>query len=211
MQDILSALYEYCEDHSKGLDPVTSLLERSTHLETTQPRMLSGPTQGLFLQMLSMIKKPRLILEIGTFTGYSAICLAEGLCDDGILYTIDINPETLDIAKRYIQQSRFKDRITILEGDAMDIIPTISGNFDLVFIDADKENYPSYYEMIRKKVVSGSMIILDNMLWSGKVLEKTKDKRTQVLDDLNKQIKDDPGVYNVLLPLRDGINLVMVK
>jgi len=93
----------------------------------------------------------------------------------------------------------------------MDIIPTISGNFDLVFIDADKENYPSYYEMIRKRVVSGSMIILDNMLWSGKVLEKTKDKRTQILDDLNKQIKDDPGVYNVLLPLRDGINLVMVK
>jgi caffeoyl-CoA O-methyltransferase len=211
MIDISDALYHYCENHSKGLDPVLHELERATHLQTTQPRMLSGSLQGLFLQLISILHKPEKILEIGTFTGYSAMCLAKGLSENGRLITIDSNPETLILAREFISKSTFSDQIEIIEGNASDIIPGLADDFDLVFIDADKENYNHYYTMTRKKIKSGGLILLDNMLWSGKVLDTAKDARTKALDDLNTFIMHDEGVENVLLPLRDGIHVVRVK
>lgn len=211
MTDIITSLYTYCENHSKGLDTVLAELERMTHLQTTQPRMLSGPLQGLFLSLISSLLKPGKILEIGTFTGYSALCLAKGLRENGQLITIDINPETLVIARSMINKSGLQDKIQIIEGNAFEIIPSLEGQFDLVFIDADKENYQHYYQMVRHRVPSGGLIILDNMLWSGKVLDQQKDAKTKALDDLNDFINRDEGVENVLLPLRDGLHIVRVK
>lgn len=211
MTDILSSLYTYCENHSKGLDPVLVELERLTHLQTTQPRMLSGPLQGLFLSMISSLVKPDRILEIGTFTGYSALCLAKGLSENGVLITIDINPETLVLARAMVEKSGMGEKIQIVEGNARQIIPSLEGQFDLVFIDADKENYQHYYHLVRNRVPSGGLIILDNMLWSGKVLDQEKDARTQAIDDLNVFINQDEGVENLLLPIRDGLHIVRVK
>lgn len=211
MTDILASLYTYCENHSKGLDPVLIELERATHLQTTQPRMLSGPLQGLFLSLISSLLKPKRILEIGTFTGYSALCMAKGLPENGVLITIDINPETLVLARTMVEKSGMEGKIQIMEGNAQQIIPTLEGQFDLVFIDADKENYQNYYHMVRHRVPTGGLIIVDNMLWSGKVLDQHKDAKTKIIDDLNIIINQDKGVENVLLPLRDGLHIVRIK
>lgn len=209
MQDLLNAVYDYCESHSTCSDPVLEELEKVTHLQTTQPRMLSGPLQGSFLELMSKISHPKNILEIGTFTGYSAICLAKGLQEGGKLITIDVNPETLTIARKYIKKSGLESCIEIIEGNALDVIPGLNEMFDIVFIDADKENYPAYYSLVKPKIRKGGLIILDNMLWSGKVLDKNMDSRTKILHELNQTLHDDKDVNNLLLPLRDGLHVAV--
>jgi predicted O-methyltransferase YrrM len=174
--------------------------------------MLSGHLQGRVLSMLSHMISPSKILEIGTYTGYSAICLAEGLRPGGLLTTIDINDELEDMILGYIEKSGNGNRIKFIPGDATSIIPTLEGPFDLVFIDADKENYINYFHLIVPMMNKGGIILSDNVLWSGKVLEEVKanDTATQVLLDYNKLLKEDPRVETVLLPIRDGLTVSRV-
>ncbi len=208
MQDILSQLNEYCETHSTLNEPILHKIERQTHLNTTAPRMLSGQLQGSLLSMISKIKSPKFILEIGTFTGYSAICLAEGLVTNGKLITIEYDEEHSHLAQSFFDESQYKDKIELKTGDAKDIIPLLNNMFDLVFIDADKEAYSQYFDLIINKCNPGALILADNVLWSGKILDTKKDKKTQQLDDFNKKISNDSRVENVILPIRDGINLI---
>ena len=211
MQDLLEAIYLYAEDHSKAPDPLLLELERTTHLKTLAPRMLSGHLQGNLLTMLSQIKRPSYILEIGTFTGYSALCLAKGLVPGGKLITIEYDPEHAEIASEAVSVSGFADIITMMVGDAKKIIPQLDGFFDLVFIDADKEGYSQYFDLIIDKCKAGALILADNVLWSGKVLDENKDKKTQHIHDFNLKIMNDSRVENVILPFRDGINMMVKK
>ena len=175
--------------------------------------MLSGPYQGRLLAMLSKLINPKTILEIGTYTGYSALCLAEGLAPDGILHTIDHNEELSSIQQKYFDKSDYKNQIKTHIGDALDIISKLNLKFDLVFIDADKANYPNYFKAIVPKMNSGGLILSDNVLWSGKVLQKAdvKDVDTQALQVYNKLVNEDSRVESVLLPVRDGLTLTRVK
>ncbi|KAF0195464.1 MAG: O-methyltransferase [Bacteroidetes bacterium] len=185
-------------------------LARETHFVSTTPGMLSGNLQGKLLMMLSRLMQPVSILEIGTFTGYSAICLAHGLRPEGVLHTIDNNPEVAHIAGKFFEESGFEHQIIQHQGNAMDILPSLSGPFDLVFIDADKENYVNYYEVVFPKVRKGGIIIADNVLWYGKVIEPDalNDKETRGIVAFNNHVKSDPGVEHLLLPVRDGLMLV---
>jgi predicted O-methyltransferase YrrM len=171
------------------------------------PQMLSGHIQGGFLKMISFMLNPKSILEVGTFTGYSAICMAEGLTENGVLHTIDINAELEEICKKYFKKAGFENQIIQHIGNALDIIPTIEGTFDLVFLDADKINYTIYYDLLIDRVRKGGFIIADNVLWSGKVVEKIKsnDKDTLALHRYNEMVNNDPRVENYLLPIRDGL------
>lgn len=204
---------EYASKHSSDETEILKQLNRETNLKIMQPRMLSGHLQGKLLELLSSMIKPERILEIGTYTGYSAIALAQGLTENGILHTIDINEELESIVKDYIQKSGFENKIKLHIGDALQIIPLIDEIFDLVFIDADKENYINYFNIIIDKVRKGGIIIADNVLWSGKVLnEATKnDLDTINLQKFNKLVKEDKRVENVLLPFRDGLMIMMKK
>jgi len=188
-------------------------LIRETHLAVTTPGMLSGPMQGRLLQMISQMMRPKLILEIGTFTGYSAIYLASGLAENGKLHTIDNNPEVAGIAEKFIGKSDFGRNIITHQGNALEVIPTLPGPFDLVFIDADKENYVKYYELVFDKVSTGGFIIADNVLWYGKVVnpEAFNDKETLGIAIFNAHVKNDPRVEHLLLPVRDGLMLVRKK
>jgi predicted O-methyltransferase YrrM len=208
MQDILTSLYEYCDKHTTLPDHFLHEIERATHLQTLAPRMLSGHLQGSLLSMISKIVAPKHILEIGTFTGYSAIALAQGLANDGLLTTIEYNPEHAAIANRFFDRSAFADRIRLLVGDAKELITLMDTTFDLVFIDADKEAYSLYFDLIIDKCRTGAIIIADNVLWSGKVLDKDKDKKTKLIDQFNAKIMEDERVENVILPIRDGITLI---
>lgn len=208
MQDLLSQLNEYCATHSTSNDPMLYKIERQTHLNTTAPRMLSGKLQGSLLSMISKIKSPKYILEIGTFTGFSAICLAEGLASGGQLITIEYDEEHSYLAQTFFDESQYKNSIHLISGDAKSIIPALNFMFDLVFIDADKEAYSQYFDLIIEKCNPGALILADNVLWSGKILDNKKDKKTQQLDDFNKKIANDSRVENVILPIRDGINLI---
>jgi len=208
MQDILTAINEYCEQHSTPQDEILRQIERATHLETLSPRMLSGHMQGMLLTLISKMIAPKVILEIGTFTGYSAVCLAKGLQSGGKLITIEYNEENAYLAKRLIDETIFKEQIDLILGDAKEIIPTIDSTFDLVFIDADKEAYSLYYDLVIDKCRSGSIILADNILWSGKVLDAKPDKKTASLMAFNEKIAQDSRVENVILPIRDGINLI---
>jgi caffeoyl-CoA O-methyltransferase len=205
MHFISDELLKYSENHSDSESELLKELNRETHLKVGSPRMLSGHLQGRFLSMLSKLLRPQFILEIGTYTGYSALCLAEGLADNGKLYTIDPNEETNHFAKGFIQRSAYSKKIEILQGQAQNIIPTLKEKFDLVFIDADKKNYSLYFDLIIDKVNSGGLIIADNVLWSGKVLEDEKDAETKAIHDFNEKIKADKRVSSILLPLRDGL------
>jgi caffeoyl-CoA O-methyltransferase len=180
-------------------------LSRETHAKVLMPRMLSGHLQGRLLSMFSHMIQPGRILEIGTYTGYSAICLAEGLKENGLLHTIDINEELEQMAKKYFEKAGLQNKIIIHIGNALEIIPALDEVFDLVFIDADKENYSAYYDLVFDKVRTGGFILADNVLWSGKVLEKKKDKDTAAIHAYNQKILHDNRVENVLLPVRDGI------
>jgi len=208
MQDLLSAINLYCEEHSTLPDPILPEIERATNLRTLSPRMLSGHIQGGFLSMISILKQPEFILEIGTFTGYSAICLAKGLSPNGKLITLEYDEENAQIASEFFSKSIWKDKIELLTGDAKKIIPTITILFDLVFIDADKEGYSEYFDLVIDKCKPGAVIIADNVLWSGKVLDKNMDTKTTLIDEFNKKITSDVRVENVILPIRDGINLI---
>ncbi|UII80589.1 O-methyltransferase [Flagellimonas sp. CMM7] len=210
----LSPLLEnYIMDNSEAEPEILTELTRETHLKVIQPRMITGHFQGRVLSLLSKIIAPKNILEIGTYTGYSAICLAEGLQKTGKLYTIEINEELHDLQRRYFDKSGYGNQIVQHTGDALEIIPTLDICFDLIFIDAQKVNYDAYFEAVIKKTRSGSIILSDNVLWSGKVIEPLvkSDKATAVLIDYNQKLKDDPRVETVILPVRDGLTLSRVK
>ena len=206
-------LDEYIVAHSQKEPELLAQLNRETNQKVMQPRMLSGHYQGRVLSLLSKLIRPRTILEIGTYTGYSALCLAEGMPEDGILHTIDVNEELFDFQKKYFEKSDYRDQIKQYLGDATEIVPEIDSNFDLVFIDADKPNYPKYFELIISKMNRGGVILSDNVLWSGKVIEKVKkdDESTQALLKYNKLLAEDERVETVILPVRDGLTLTRVK
>jgi caffeoyl-CoA O-methyltransferase len=211
MQDILTELYGYCETFSTPASQLADEVERATHLHTLAPRMLSGKLQGALLSTLSRLKQPENILEIGTFTGYSALHLAEGLGKKGRLITIEVNEEIAELAASFFRKSAFADQIELIRGDAKLIIPNLDMEFDMVFIDADKESYMTYYEMVLPKCGSGALILADNVLWSCKVLDAKKDKKTSDIHDFNEMIQSDDRVTNLILPFRDGIQLIIKK
>lgn len=210
--DFLSQeIIEYVENHTKGESALLSNLNRETHLNVLQPRMLSGHLQGRVLSMLSKMLNPRTILEIGTYTGYSALCMAEGLTENGVLHTIDINEELEELCNEYFEKSPVGHKIKMHVGNALDIIPELSSSFDLVFIDADKENYSNYFDLVIEHMPSGGIIIADNVLWSGKVLdtsERVNDEETRSLHSFNDKVQNDKRVENVLFPVRDGLMVI---
>lgn len=200
-------LQQYVEEHTSSENALLKHINRDTHAHVLKSRMLSGHLQGRVLSMISHMIKPELILEIGTYTGYSAVCLAEGLKPGGKLITLDINEELEDRVRQYFAAAKLTEVIDFRIGNALNIIPQLNHQFDLVFIDADKENYARYYDLIIDRVKPGGFILADNVLWSGKVLDKKPDKDTKAILDFNKKIHDDSRVENVLLPIRDGIML----
>ena len=212
MHFLSETLENYISNNSEEEPKILKELTRETHQMVSQPSMLTGHFQGRVLSLLSKISAPRKILEIGTYTGYSAICLAEGLQKDGVLHTIDVNEELQTIQRKYFNKSDFKKQIIQHLGDALDIIPNLDSTFDLVFIDAEKKQYDNYFEAAIKKCRSGSLILSDNVLWSGKVIEPLQkgDKATQALLKYNQKLKTDPRVETVLLPVRDGLTLSRV-
>ncbi len=212
MEFIDPKLHEYCEQHSGTEAEVLKKLDRETHAKVMMPRMLSGHLQGQFLAMISKMCQPKRILEIGTYTGYSAIYLAQGLAEGGRLITIDINEELEQMAKRYWAEAGVSEKIDYRIGNGLDLIPDIDGPFDLVFIDADKKNYSNYYDLIIDKMAPGGIILADNVLWSGKVIdESAKDKDTVAIKEYNLKVQEDDRVDNMLLPLRDGIMMARMK
>lgn len=210
MDFISPAIQKYAEDHTSPESDLLKIINRETHAKVLMPRMLSGQLQGRILSMFSNMVKPMTILEIGTYTGYSAICLAEGLKPGGRLITIDINEELESRVRGFFTAAGFEAVIDYRLGNALEIIPTLKGNFDLVFIDADKENYARYYDLVINHVPLGGYILADNVLWSGKVLDDKPDKDTRAIKEFNRKIQEDARVENVLLPVRDGI-MVMRK
>ena len=204
---------DYVVNHSQKEPELLQQLNKETWQKVLNPRMLSGGYQGRILSMISKLIQPKNILEIGTYTGYSALCLAEGMQKNGKLFTIDKNEELEDFAKKYFEQSPYNLQIKQLVGNALDIIPTLNEKFDLVFIDADKENYITYFNMIIDKMNSGGVILSDNVLWSGKVVEKIEphDKDTQALVAYNELLNNDDRIETILLPIRDGLSISRVK
>lgn len=208
MEFISAELDKYCVSHTTEENDLLKDLNRSTHLNILQPRMLSGHFQGRFLAMISKMIQPQKILEIGTYTGYSALCLAEGLVEGGKLITIEVNEELENFVKKFIKKSIFNDKIEFIIGNAIELIPKLEDEFDIVFIDADKQNYLNYYHLVFDKVKKGGYIISDNVLWSGKVVDDSKnDKDTVLLRKFNDLIQNDSRVENILLPIRDGLML----
>lgn len=208
MDFIEENLQWYAEQHSTPESELLKRINRDTHARVTMPRMLSGHLQGRFLAMVSQMIKPQRILEIGTFTGYSALCLAEGLAPGGRLVTIDVNEELEEKVRTYFAEAGFSDRIDYRIGDAATIIPLLKERFDLVFIDADKEHYSRYFDLVIDLLPEGGIILADNVLWSGKVLQEKPDKDTRAIIAFNRKIQDDRRVENVLLPIRDGILMI---
>jgi caffeoyl-CoA O-methyltransferase len=213
MNFIDEQIEEYSLAHSQDESNILKKINRETHAKILQPRMLSGHMQGNFLMMISQMIKPLQVLEIGTYTGYSAVCLIHGLQPGGKLHTIDVNEELEKTVRAHFDEAGLTKKINYYRGDAMEIIPKINERFDLVFIDADKKNYSNYYDLIFDQVNSGGFIIADNVLWSGKVLDtfKNKDNDTLCIDAFNKKIHGDPRVEHMLLPLRDGLMIVRKK
>ncbi|BAO76268.1 O-methyltransferase [Winogradskyella sp. PG-2] len=209
MYFLSEALDTYVVSHSEQEPKLLQQLTRETYQKVLQPIMLSGPYQGRVLSMISKLVNPRSILELGTFTGYSTLCLAEGLTSDGILHTIDINEELVDFQRKYFEKSDYGNQITQHTGSAIDIIPKLNQTFDLVFIDADKPNYCNYFHLIIDKLNPGGIILSDNVLWHGKVIEplNDKDKSTKAVLDYNILLKNDERIETVLLPVRDGLTI----
>ena len=208
MDIINEDLLRYAGDHSTPETDLLKRISRDTHAKVMMPRMLSGHLQGRVLAMISQMVRPERILEIGTYTGYSAICLAEGLQEHGKLITLDINEELEQRVRRYFDEAGLASKIQYQIGNAIEIIPTLKESFDLVFIDADKENYPLYFDLVIDKVRPGGIILADNVLWSGKVIQEKKDKDTRAVVEFNNMIRNDKRVENVLLPIRDGIFII---
>ena len=204
-KDIMNYVVNNSEDEPELLKE----LAIETYQKILQPRMLSGHPQGRILSFLSKIIKPKRILEIGTYTGYGTICLAEGLADNGKIITIDKNEEIIDFQNKYFEKSGYRDKIIQLNGEALDLIKTLDEKFDIVFLDADKENYIKYYKSVSNKIVKGGILISDNVLWSGKVLEpsKSNDLETDILNKFNQLLKNDKKFETVIIPIRDGISI----
>lgn len=209
MHFISDELDDYVTQHSENEPALLAALNKETYQKILLPRMLSGHFQGRVLSMLSKLIRPKSILEIGTYTGYATLCLCEGLQEHGTVHTIDINEELVDFQRKYFDKSDWGNQITQHLGDALEIIPNINAKFDLVFIDADKENYIAYFNMIVPMMEKGGIILSDNVLWSGKVLEPLhpKDKSTKELLEYNQLLKEDSRVETVLLPIRDGLTV----
>jgi len=202
---------QYCISHSTDILEILREIERYTQMKVQMPQMISGEYQGQFLSFISKLKKPKQILEIGTFTGYSAICLHQGLEDDGMLTTIDINKELEDDVKAFFDKANVLRRTNYIIGNALEIIPTLKETYDLVFLDADKKNYVNYLELIIPKMSSGALLITDNVLWKGKVCEDNKSSDTEAIDLFNKQLYQHPLLNVFVLPIRDGVSLAIKK
>ncbi|NRF38511.1 O-methyltransferase [Pedobacter foliorum] len=205
--DMQQLLLNYCEPESELLQRI----DRETNLKVLMPRMLSGHYQGRVLSFLSKMVSPKRILEIGTFTGYATLCLAEGLTEDGILYTLDINEELEEMVRRNFAQSEYNSKIKYILGDATQTVNTLDETFDLVFIDADKKNNGTYYDLVFNRIRPGGLIIVDNVLWSGKVLNTNQDKDTKNITTFNDKIAADDRVEKLILPVRDGLFIIRKK
>ena len=206
-------LENYANIHSQEEPALLRALSRETHLRVLQPRMLSGHLQGRFLSLLSKLIRPKYILEIGTFTGYATLCLAEGLAPEGLLHTIEVNEELEELQNKYFAKSPYREQIVQHFAPALEVIPTLETGIDIAFIDADKKNYLNYLDAVLSKMSRGGVILSDNVLWSGKVVEPLKgsDKHTQILMEYNRRLATDPRLETVLLPIRDGISIARVK
>ncbi|HPW89484.1 MAG TPA: O-methyltransferase [Kaistella chaponensis] len=211
-EEISPEMDRYLENHASSEPDILKRLRKETFQKTTQPHMISGYLQGRLLAIISKMLQPKNILEIGTFTGYATLCLTEGLAKEGKITTIDVNEELAYLPKKYFQESEFSAQIDFQLKDAKDFLKETDEFFDLVFIDADKENYPEYFHLIKSRVKSGAVILFDNVLWYGKVLEEnSKQKSTQKIQELNDLVAKDEDFENLILPLRDGINLIRKK
>jgi len=212
MHFLSPALEQYITDLAEDEPVLLQELRRETHIKVVQPRMLTGHYQGRLLSMLSKLFRPQRILEIGTYTGYSALCLAEGLAPEGELHTIEINEELQSIQNKYFERSHYRSSIVQHVGPALEVLPALEPSFDLVFIDAKKVEYPEYYTAVLPLLKQGSIILSDNILWSGKVAEEVPevDKATKALQRYNQMLKDDPRVESIILPVRDGLSLSRV-
>ncbi len=206
-------LDEYLINHSEKEPEILSDLNRETNQKVLQPRMISGTYQGRLLSMISKIINPKKILEIGTFTGYSTLCLAEGLDKNGQIHTVDINEELYDLQRKYFKKSSFNNNITQHLGNALEIIPKLDHDFDLIFLDADKINYPKYLDILIVRLKKGGVLLSDNVLWDGKVLNEIsqKDKSTKAIVEYNKMLNNRIDMDSVILPIRDGITLSIKK
>ncbi len=213
MQRFDEDVTQYIYEHMSGTDLLLDELERETYLKVLRPQMVSGKLQGKILEMISCMIQPENILELGTFTGYSALCLAKGLKKNGKITTIDINDELEDFTRSFFNRSIYKNKINFLIGDACEIIPNLNEMFDLVFIDADKRQYPDYYKLVIDKVKSGGFIIADDVLWYGKINRQVQenDTYTKGLIEFNKMVKNDINVENVIFPVRDGLFVIRKK
>ena len=211
-EEISPEMDRYLENHASSEPDILKRLRKETFQKTTQPHMISGYLQGRLLAIISKMLQPKNILEIGTFTGYATLCLTEGLAKEGKITTIDVNEELAYLPKKYFKESEFSAQIDFQLKDAKDFLKETDEFFDLVFIDADKENYPEYFHLIKSRVKSGAVILFDNVLWYGKVLEEnSKQKSTQKIQELNDLVAKDEDFENLILPLRDGINLIRKK
>lgn len=200
----------YCESHSSPEDTILYELYRETNLKTARPRMICGHSQGLFLEMMSRIIRPKRVLELGTFTAYATICLAKGLDKDGIIYTIEENSELLPIITKYLNKADIESKTKLLIGNALDVIPTLHETWDIIYMDADKINYLNYYKMLIPALSNQGILLVDNVLWNGKISKKIQDtdKDTKAISEFNEYVQKDPQVKNLLLPLRDGIMVI---
>lgn len=211
MSIVDAGIVKYIERHTSGASKILNKIERDTNLRSIYPRMLSGNIQGRFIAMISKMILPKYILEIGTFTGYSAVCLTEGLKENGQLHTIEINEELKEQNQKYFDEAGINNKITTYFGNALDIIPKLGIQFDLIFIDADKINYGKYFDLCMNKIKKRGFILVDNVLWSGKVLSGNSDKTdkdTLAIKEFNEKIQQDKRVENVMIPLRDGLSLI---
>ncbi len=199
---------QYCLQHTTTVQPVLHALERETNIRTLHPQMLSGPYQGMLLQLISHMIRPRRVLEVGTFTGYSAICLAQGLTEDGLLFTLESNDEHAPIVRKHVHAAGLENKIRLILGDAIVLIPQFDEIFDLIFLDAGKLDYVRHYELCLPKLRPGGFLLADNVLWDGKVVHDKKDTTAQALREFNTMVQADDRVDNLLLPLRDGVMLI---
>ncbi len=207
MEFLPEIISSYSLENTEKEPKLLSELNRETWANVMIPRMLSGHLQGRVLSMISKMIHPTNIIEVGTYTGYSALCMAEGLKENGKIHTLDINEEYTSVAKKYFDKSEYKENIIQHIGNAVDVIPQLNDKFQLAFLDADKENYSNYFDLIINKMDIGGYIIADNVLWSGKVTEENKDEETMALHNYNKKVFSDKRVETVLLPVRDGLNI----
>ena len=211
-EEKLPEMDRYLELHASGESEILKKLRRETYQKTTQPHMISGFQQGRLLSIISKMMRPQYVLEIGTFTGYATLCLAEGLAENGKITTLDINEDLSYLPKKYFEESEFSNQIHFLLEDAKNFLENTDEIFDLVFIDADKENYLNYFELLKPHLKSGSVLMFDNVLWYGKVLEENpSQKSTKIIKELNDLIAKDEDFENLILPLRDGINILRKK